>query len=234
MVPEEESLILQTGNQELRFSREQLQQAAEMYARCIQKLGIKEGELVQIYDFGSSPVVFLFEHNYCSLPIKGAAEILNLRGLLNDGITDFLGRGLYAIRVCNPTTLIIRKELLGPLVQTNKQLGEIRRGKPSRIIATADRDLISREELNMAREQLGVEIAYVLRVDPILFFAYSCNIGGLLHFHFPRRNFEIEAADKGWKFKSLTSGAITHVSGDLHFGITCPNNNAEWASFSTG
>lgn len=211
--------------------RNELQQAAKSYSNCLHELGVKQGELIQIYDFGSSPISFLFGRNYCPLSIEGTSELLNVRVLFNDGIPDFLGRGLYGLAKCRPNSLIIRKELLGPLVQRNKQYDEIKNGGPTRIIVTADRDFITKEELLELQEKLRVEISYIFRIDEILFFAYSCT-RGKLHYHYPKKQFRIDQSANLWNFHSYISEKTITVSGNFRFEAACSRDNDECGSLT--
>lgn len=211
--------------------RNELQQAAKSYSNCLHELGVKQGELIQIYDFGSSPVSLLFGRNYCPLSIEGVSELLNVRALFNDGIPDFLGRGLYGLKNCRPNSIIIRKELMGPLVQRNKQYDGIKGGIPTRVIATADRDFITEEELLEFQQKLGVKISYIFRIDEILFFAHSC-ARGKLHLHYAKSQFKVALNDNSWNFHSYISDKTTAVSGNFSLESACPLNNDEWGSLT--
>jgi hypothetical protein len=191
-------------NQIYQFTASQLRKAARSYSKCLEAVGIAPGATVQIYDFGSSLISQMFGNKYCPLPIRGPVEELKCKGLFNDGLADFLGRGFYAMSKCGVDSAIIRRDLIKAFLRKCDELKfDIKNSKLKIIIGTSDSELISRSEFVELTKRLKTEVSYIFRIDELLFLSFMCRMHSLKHYHFLRRYYQLLPTSDGVCLKSL-------------------------------
>ncbi len=100
----------------LELSREELASAARTLAELWRSLGVAAGDRVLIYDYGSSPIVYLASAAFTPYLDSGAAERCDALALCVDGLPDNVGRLAHVLRLFAPGFLFLRAELAGLLI----------------------------------------------------------------------------------------------------------------------
>lgn len=172
----------------LAYNRKELNLGALAYSLCLRRLGIPDGCNVQVYDYGSSLACLLLDKNRCPLSIVGALQPMHCVAVFNDGLPDFVERGVYALRRLKVDIVIVRMELFRSVQEHCEQID--RSQKPRLMIGTSDSYFPSLMEFQNLRGEGGIPISILPRIDELLFFAFECVAGGDIVFHYPKKYFE--------------------------------------------
>ena len=165
----------------LPFDRRTLRSYAEALGRCLDLVGLKKGNAVAIYDYGTSPVSFLASAAFTPYLKKGPAETLGCLTICNDGIASMSGRAIDILKYVRPRILFVRAECLHPLaLEVEGQLSQLS-DYTGGLVVSENESLLSKADQDAFERRLGVPVYRLLRVDLALFFAMECPKCRLLH-----------------------------------------------------
>ncbi|GBD13418.1 hypothetical protein HRbin24_01446 [bacterium HR24] len=158
--------------------------------------GVGAGDVVALYDYGSSPAVFLASGLYVPGLGRGAADLLRVTVVCNDGPASMAARMAEAVRCCRPRGIVLRADVARPLVSALAQAGvpAAEAGVAWAAVTTAE-EAPSPHELAPLREALGVPVYRTWRADAALFLAPECPACSL--FHVPRALYRLEELPEG-------------------------------------
>ena len=160
---------------------QELAAAGHVLADCWRKLGIRQGDRVAIYDYGTSPLTLFASASYIPHLPTGAAEILGCTPICNDGLPEFASRALHLLQYVRPRLLFARGEVMPALVSQAAREGAFLGSLTSLVVVSSDEELASPAEAHRWSRGLGVPLLQLLRVDAALFFAPPCQLGGAYH-----------------------------------------------------
>ncbi len=161
---------LPDGSRYLALSPPELEAYALALARCWRLAGLGRGDRVIIFDFGASPLSYLASCLYSPFLRRGAAERVGCLPVCNDGVASVVPRGVHMVRVLQPKVAYVRLDLLAPLA------GAMGRAPTplQTVVAAAEEALLAPAEAQRYRQELGVEVLRLLRLDAALFLAQEC------------------------------------------------------------
>jgi len=154
---------------------------AQALRRCWSSFGIRRGDRVVIFDYGTSPVSYLASCSFTPYLARGAADILGCLPICNDGAANLSQRAVEIVKFVCPRVLFLRTDCLHPFAtEFNKgstplssYVGALVAVENEGVLAAADRDAY--------QKNLGVPIYRLLRADAALFLAPECARCGLFH-----------------------------------------------------
>lgn len=155
--------------------------AAEVLAECWSTVGIRQGDRVAIYDYGTSPLTLFASANYIPHLPTGAAEILGCTPICNDGLPEFASRVLHVLRYVRPQVLFVRGDVMPALVSQATKEDVDFSSLTSLLVVSSDEELADPGDTIRWSRQLGVTVTQLLRVDAALFFAHPCQLGDAYH-----------------------------------------------------
>ena len=204
----------------LGFGRGELRTYAEALTRCWRLLGIGAGDRVALYDYGTSPAVYLASAAFAPHLSRGAADALGCVPICNDGLPEMASRAVHILRYTRPRVLFIRHDALRPLV--DRLSGEntaLRFFGTQAVVVTGNEEAFGRGSMSPIAEQLGVPLYGLLRADAALFLAPQCPRGGRWH-GWPDLYF-LEVLDEE-TFRPLPGGRTGFLTITPLFARTCP------------
>ncbi|MDT7944655.1 MAG: hypothetical protein RQ985_08965 [Dehalococcoidia bacterium] len=181
-VPDEPSLYLPLAREELRGWARALIYAWRLW-------GVERGQLIALYDYGSSPMVFLASGAYTPHLSVGAADVLGVVPVCNDGLASMASRMVEVLRYAHPQALVARADVLVPLAQAAAQAGlEVSRHLAWVAVTEA-------EGVPQASPPWAVPTWRTWRADAALFLAAECPECRL--FHVPPRLYRLDRGPQG-------------------------------------
>jgi len=161
---------LPDGSRYLALAPQELEAYALALARCWRLAGLGRGDRVIVFDFGPSPLSYLASCLYSPFLRRGAAERVGCLPVCNDGVATVVPRGVHMIGVLRPKVAYVRADLLAPLA------GAMGRAPTSlqAVVAAAEEALLAPAEARRFREETGVDVLRLLRLDGALFLAQEC------------------------------------------------------------
>ncbi len=165
------------------FQRRDLQRMAHVLAYCWQRLGVRPGHTVAIYDYGTSPLVMFASGAYTPYLEAGASDLLGCTTVCNDGLPEMALRALHLLKYLLPSFLFLGEEGAEALAQSVRSSHTSLAGLTEMAVLAFDERPLSQGEINGWRRVLGVPVAQLLRSDLCLFLAPPCPKG--LGFHPP-------------------------------------------------
>ncbi len=166
---------------DLRLTRQQLGRYAQALARCWSLLGLTRGDVVAIFDYGTSPITYLASSAFFPHLRQGASDLLGCLPICSDGVPQMAARVISVLRYLRPRALFLRPEGLLPLADLAERQGlGIARHLGFMVVSQDEGRLkaASREEW---QRRLAVPIYSLLRVDRSLFLAVECPHCGSWH-----------------------------------------------------
>jgi hypothetical protein len=151
------------------LSRAALSEYAEALGNAWSAVGVGEGDRVVIYDYGSSPLVYLASRTFTSYLERGAAELTGATAVCVDGLTDNVGRLAHVVRHFEPHFLFVRAELVPLLVSGPTALPVEQR--TAKLVVSADDDLPGHGERALWEERWSGGVGMIARRDSELFLA---------------------------------------------------------------
>lgn len=165
----------------LALDRFDLRVYAEALTRCWSLIGLKGGDKVAIFDYGTSPVSYLASSVFTPYLSRGAADALGCLSICNDGVSNMSQRAVEILRFVRPRVLFVRADCLEPLaIEVEKELPRLA-DYTQALIAVENEGLLSKPDQNSYERRLGVPVYRLLRVDVAMFFAMECPRCRLLH-----------------------------------------------------
>jgi len=207
-----------------------LQAMADVLAYCWRQLGVRRGDVVAIYDYGTSALVMFASRAYTPHLRAGAAERLGCTPICGDGLPEMAPRTVHLLTYVRPRYLFLGEEGAEALAQHLQQRGTGLAGVVERAVLAFDERPLPPEELVRWEERLGVAVSQLLRADLCLFLAPPCPEG--LGFHVP----PVYLVEKGpaghltvTNLGILTCPVIRHMTDIVVSGIeegSCPCGHA--------
>src|SRR5690349_4779398 len=105
------------------LSAAELNRWARVVARMWSRWGVAAGETIAFFEYGSSPLVLLASSGYVGYLKRGAAEILGLSSICNDGVATMAPRMVSIVEQVRPAMLVLRRELAAPLLSALESSG---------------------------------------------------------------------------------------------------------------
>lgn len=153
--------------------------AARALASSWRTLGVRKGDRVLIYDYGTSPLTLFASWCYVPWLRRGAADSLGAVPICNDGLPEFAGRALHVLRYLRPRVTIVDHSHMSPFL---RQVAEAR-ANPGEwtelLVVSPDEETVAPGEVAGWSRELGLPVRLLLRSGPALFFAAECEHGAL-------------------------------------------------------
>ena len=89
---------------------------ASVVSRLWQRFGLAHDDTIAFFDYGSNPCVLLSSSIYVPHLRRGAATRLGANTICNDGVASMTGRMLVILETVRPAALVVRRDLIAPLV----------------------------------------------------------------------------------------------------------------------
>ncbi len=151
------------------LSRAALAEYAEALGDAWRVLGVGEGDRVVIYDYGSSPLVYLASRAFTPYLESGAAERTGAMAVCVDGLTDNVGRLAHVVRHFEPHFLFARAELV-PLLLTGPTALPVEQ-RTAKLVVSADGDTPTPRERALWESRWPGGVGLIARRDAELFVA---------------------------------------------------------------
>lgn len=154
------------------------------------RYGLRAGECVALFDYGSSPLVLLASGSWAPYLRRGAADRLGVRVICNDGVASLAERMADIAERLRPAALVVRRDVCAPLAEVLDTAGIALR-EHCRWVAIAEPDGAprSRDAATLATAW-GLPVHRILRADAALMLAGECAACGA--FHLDRRRYAAE------------------------------------------
>lgn len=203
----------------LALDRADLREYAKALTHCWSFLGLKKGDRVAIFDYGTSPVSYLASSAFTPYLSQGAADALGCLPICNDGAANMSQRAVEIVKFVRPRLLFLRNDCLHPFaVEVERE--DLQLSKyVSALVATENEAVLTKSEQDRYQRSLGVPIYRLLRVDVAMFFAVECPRCRLLH---TRPNLYFVEAVEPESQKPVRSGSRGSLVITNRFAKTCP------------
>jgi len=167
---------------------------AGVVSRLWRRFGLAADETIAFFDYGSNPCVLLSSSIYVAHLRRGAATRLGAHTICNDGVASMTGRMLVILENVRPAALVVRRDLIAPLVDALATRG-LRGGSRLRWAAVCEVEgSAGTKEAGRLAEPLGVPVRRLLRADAAFFVAGDCAACGLFHLD---RSYRVARGDDG-------------------------------------
>lgn len=202
------------------LSRAELRTYAGALTRSWQLLGVRAGDRVGLYDYGTSPATYLASAGFAPYLSRGAAEALGCVPLCNDGLPEMASRAVHILRYVHPRTLFIRQDALRPfLEQLARENVQVRACETEAVVVTGNEEVPDHNTRLHLEEQLGVPLHTLVRADAALFLAPECPTGKRWHSWSDLYFLEVLDEDT---LHPLPSGEVGLLTITPLFARTCP------------
>jgi hypothetical protein len=156
------------------LSANELSRWARAVARMWARWGVAAGETIAFFEYGSSPLVLLASSGYVGYLRRGAAEILGLAAICNDGVATMAPRMVSIVEQVRPSMLILRRELASPFLAALESSGLATRERVRWIGLTAVEGAPPVSDADRLSSALGVPVHRILRADAAYMLAGEC------------------------------------------------------------
>lgn len=173
------------------------------------RFGLERGEAVALFDYGSSPAVFLAAGTYAAYLGRGVADRLGLTTICNDGVASMAGRMVEILRWVRPAALVLRRDVLAPFAEALQTAGLVLAERCRWVAVTEPDGAPPLLETRRYAELWRLPVHRLLRADAACFLAGSDPAD-------PRR-FLVEPAL--YALEALGEG---EVAVSARFARTCP------------
>lgn len=185
----------------------ELSRWARVVARMWSRWGVAAGETIAFFEYGSSPLVLLASSGYVGYLRRGAAEILGLSAICNDGVATMAPRMVSIVEQVRPSMLILRRELASPFLTAIESSSVAMKGIVRWVGLTEVEGAPPAAEAERLSSALGVPVHRIFRADAAFMLAGECPKCRAFHVD---REYQASATDNG-------EVAIT-----AKFAETCP------------
>jgi phenylacetate-coenzyme A ligase PaaK-like adenylate-forming protein len=163
-------------------------------SRMWERFGLSRGDTIAFFDYGSNPCVLLSSSIYVAHLRRGAATRLGAHSICNDGVASMTGRMLGILEVVRPTALLVRRDLVAPLVDALATRG-LPSGSKLRWAAVSEVEGVPpARDAERLGQALGVPVRRILRADAAFLVAGDCPECGLFHVD---RSYDVEKLADG-------------------------------------
>jgi phenylacetate-coenzyme A ligase PaaK-like adenylate-forming protein len=172
----------------LALTRADISGAARALASAWRTLGVRRGDHVLIYDYGTS-IQTLFA-SWCYVPWlrRGAADILGAVPICNDGLPEFADRALHVIRYLRPRVTVVDRPLMSQLLRRIADQRANLREWTEMVVVSPEEEGVAPDQVGQWSRELGLPVRLLLRSGPALFFAAECEHGA---FHADPRHYQV-------------------------------------------
>ncbi|MBI2359403.1 MAG: hypothetical protein HYV04_10985 [Deltaproteobacteria bacterium] len=163
------------------LGREELAGYAEALRRCWSLLGLRRGDGVGIFDYGTSPVSYLASSAFTPYLRRGAADALGCVVICNDGGANMSRRAVEIIKYVRPRILFLRSDCLHPFALEVEKESISLSDYTGALVAVENEAVLSTADREAYEKRLAVRIYRMLRIDAAMFLAVECPRCRLLH-----------------------------------------------------
>lgn len=143
--------------------------------------GVERGDVVALFDYGSSPTVLLACAAYVPYLARGAAERLGAAVICNDGVATFAERMAEIAESVRPAALWVRRDVLAPLREVFATAGIDLRPGCRWVAVTETEGAPDAATTRALAEEWGLPVRRVLRSDAAFLLAGDCARCGDFH-----------------------------------------------------
>jgi phenylacetate-coenzyme A ligase PaaK-like adenylate-forming protein len=202
------------------LGRSELRTYAEALRRSWQTLGVGRGDRVALYDYGTSPAVYLASAAFVPYLSRGAAEALDCLPICNDGLPEMAVRAVHILRYFRPRVLFIRQDALRPFLdRIGREDASTASFGTEVVVWTANEESPEQKPEAQLEARLGVPVHSLVRADAALFLAPECPQGKCWH-SWPDLYF-LEVLDED-TLSPLPPGESGFLTVTPLFARTCP------------
>lgn len=154
---------------------------AQALARAWRLAGLGQGDRVALFDFGTSPTVFLASSLFTPYLRQGAAEIVGCTPICNDGEATMSGRAIDILRLVQPRAMFVHPGVLPPWLQeAERRFIPIQRYLHT-LVVQQEEGVFPEVRCRALEKELDLQVLRLLRVDESVFFAAECPECRLFH-----------------------------------------------------
>lgn len=201
------------------FDARDLQASAEALRRCLALLGAATGDVIAIYDYGTSPVTYLASGLYTPYLRTGAADAIGCRTICNDGVPSMSQRAVEILELVRPRFLLIRTECVHPFVAACEARAIRADRYTEALVVTYDEGPRPFGLDALCRERLGIPLLELPRADLSSFLAIECPDCHLLHTWSDLYTVELVDAETLLRVAPDVAGAVVVTN---RFNRVCP------------
>ena len=165
----------------LALARADLRSYAQVLKHCWSLAGLRKGDRVAIFDYGTSPLSYLAASSFTPYLERGAADLLGCLPVCNDGVANMSPRAVEILRYVRPRVFFIRHDCLHALATEIERQALRLVDYTQALVAAENESLLSDAERRGFEKRLGVPIYRLLRIDAAMFLAMECPRCRLLH-----------------------------------------------------
>ncbi len=165
----------------LAVDRSDLRRYADVLRHCWSLVGLRKGDRVAIFDYGTSPLSYLAAASFTPYLERGAADLLGCLPVCNDGVANMSPRAVEILRYVRPRVFFIRHDCLHALAMELERQSLRLSDYTQALVAAENESLLSDAERRGFEKRLGVPIYRLLRIDAAMFLAMECPRCRLLH-----------------------------------------------------
>lgn len=165
----------------LALDQRDLRAYAKALTHCWSFLGLRKGDRVAIFDYGTSPVSYLASSAFTPYLTRGAADALGCLPICNDGVANMSQRAVEIVKFVRPRLLFLRNDCLHPFAVEVERAGLQLSKFISGLVATGNEAILTRPEQDAYQRSLGVPVYRLLRIDVAMFLGVECPWCRLLH-----------------------------------------------------
>ena len=165
----------------LALDRSDLRRYADVLRHCWSLVGLRKGDRVAIFDYGTSPLSYLAASSFTPYLERGAADLLGCLPVCNDGAANMCPRAVEILRYVRPRVFFVRHDCLHALAMEIERQSLRLSDYTRALVAAENESLLSDAERRGFEKRLGVPIYRCLRIDAAMFLAMECPRCRLLH-----------------------------------------------------
>jgi hypothetical protein len=191
--------------------------AARALASAWRTLGVRKGDYVLIYDYGTSPVTLFASWCYVPWLRRGAADLLGAVPICNDGLPEFAGRALHVLQYLRPRVTIVDHAHMPILLRRVAENRAHVSDWTELLVVSADEETVPPAEVAAWSRDLGLPVRLLLRAGPALFFAAECAEGAL---HADPRHYRVGVVERPGQMPSANGEGTLCVTNRFLQGTT--------------
>ena len=174
------------------FSHDDLKAYAGVLSDAWHQAGVRAGDRVAIYDYGSSPITYLSSRAICPHLQQGAADRMGAVVICNDGLPELVERWWHLLTYFQPQILFIRCDSMGPFVGLLTRWGGWPAPPPRQVVVSGNEEWPAAREIDGWERALGVAVRRLVRADLAMWLALECPAGRV---HVDSERYLIEVVD---------------------------------------
>lgn len=194
-------------------------------ARIWARWGLRSGETIAFFEYGSSPLVLLSSSSFVASLKRGAADRLGATAICNDGVASLAARMASLVELVRPAALVLRRDVLAPFSEALRLAGVNLSASVRWASITEPEGAPARSESERFAGGCGIRVYRWLRADAAFILAGDCEECGF--FHFDPRLYCLETLSDSEvavtsRFASLCPAARYRLSAAELAGSGCP------------